>query len=112
MIKLAPHFYKVPLFPSQKKKKIKYLCFDALVTFIFTHSQKYQNEIECHRLEREKYWSHWFRMDFSDLSEANQASSQPSLTEDNIGMEPKYYNAAAEGEIEVFKYITEPLNHY
>ena len=51
-------------------------------------------------------------MDFSDLSEANQASSQPSLTEDNIGMEPKYYNAAAEGEIEVFKYITEPLNHY
>ena len=51
-------------------------------------------------------------MDSSDLLEANQAAGQPSLTEDNIGMEPKYYNAAAKGEIEVFKVITEPLKLY
>ncbi|KAK9997396.1 hypothetical protein SO802_022082 [Lithocarpus litseifolius] len=49
-------------------------------------------------------------MDSSSLFEANQASSQPSLTEDNIGMKPKYYNAAAKGKIEVFQGITEPLN--
>ncbi|KAK9997403.1 hypothetical protein SO802_022089 [Lithocarpus litseifolius] len=49
-------------------------------------------------------------MDSSDLFEANQASGQPSLTEDNIGMEPKYYYAAARGKIEVFNDITEPLN--
>ncbi|KAK7840627.1 hypothetical protein CFP56_016410 [Quercus suber] len=46
-------------------------------------------------------------MDPSISFEADQASSQPSQTEDNIGMEPVYYNAAEKGEIGVFKNIEE-----
>ncbi|KAM4113791.1 hypothetical protein ACJW30_04G022700 [Castanea mollissima] len=43
------------------------------------------------------------------LSEADQAFGEPSQTKDNIGMEPVYYNAAAEGKIEVFEDIPKPL---
>ncbi|KAK4566534.1 hypothetical protein RGQ29_002701 [Quercus rubra] len=51
-------------------------------------------------------------MDPSGLSGADQASGEPSETETevNIGMEPDYYKAAAEGKIEVFENIPEPLN--
>ena len=48
---------------------------------------------------------------YSSVSfEADQTFGEPSQTKDNIGMEPVYYNAAAEGKIEVFKDIPEPLN--
>ena len=46
----------------------------------------------------------------SVLFEADQTFGEPSQTKDNIGMEPEYYNAAAEGKIEDFKDIPEPLN--
>ena len=46
----------------------------------------------------------------SVLFEADQTFGEPSQTKDNIGMEPVYYNAAAEGKIEVFKDIPEPLD--
>ena len=46
----------------------------------------------------------------SVLFEADQTFGEPSQTKDNIGMEPVYYNAAAEGKIEDFKDIPEPLN--
>nr|XP_023897240.1 ankyrin repeat-containing protein At5g02620-like [Quercus suber]POE54982.1 protein accelerated cell death 6 [Quercus suber] len=49
-------------------------------------------------------------MDSSVLFEADEAVGEPSQTKDNIGMEPVYYNAAAEGKIEVFKDIPKPLN--
>ena len=49
-------------------------------------------------------------MDSSVLFEADQAVGEPSQTKDNIGMEPVYYNAAAEGKIEVFREIQKPLN--
>ena len=48
-------------------------------------------------------------MDSSDLLEANQAPSQPSLTED-IGMGPRYYKAAAKGKFDVFSGFGERLN--
>ena len=44
------------------------------------------------------------------MDEADQAVVEPWQTKDNIGMEPVYYNAAAEGKIEVFKEIPKPLN--
>ena len=44
-------------------------------------------------------------MDLSVSFEADQASGQSSQTEDNIGMEPFYYNAAKKGEIGGFKNI-------
>ncbi|XP_023897308.2 uncharacterized protein LOC112009200 [Quercus suber] len=49
-------------------------------------------------------------MDSSVLFEADEAVGEPSQTKDNIGMEPVYYNAAAEGKIEVFKDIPKSLN--
>ena len=49
-------------------------------------------------------------MDSSDLFEADQAVGEPSQTKDNIGMEPVYYNAAAEGKIEDFNEIPKLLN--
>ena len=44
------------------------------------------------------------------MDEADQAVAEPSQTKDNIGMEPVFYNAAAEGKIEVVKKFAKPLN--
>ena len=49
-------------------------------------------------------------MDPSGLFGVDQASGQSSQTEDNIGMEPVYYNAAAKIEIGVLKDIPKPPN--
>ena len=48
-------------------------------------------------------------MNSSVLFEADQTFGEPSQTKDNIGMDSVYYNAAAEGKIEVFKQIPKPL---
>ncbi|KAM3750224.1 hypothetical protein ACB098_04G021700 [Castanea mollissima] len=46
-----------------------------------------------------------------EISEDSKSESgEPAETEVNIGMEPDYYNAAAEGKIDVVKNIPEPLN--
>ena len=44
------------------------------------------------------------------MDEADQAVAEPSQTKDNISMEPVFYNAAAEGKIEVVKKFAKPLN--
>ncbi|KAM3702394.1 hypothetical protein ACJW31_04G022900 [Castanea mollissima] len=43
------------------------------------------------------------------MFKADQAFGEPSQTKDNIGMEPVYYNAAAEGKIEIFEDIPKHL---